>query len=132
MLGGCSLTSKTKGPKQQASSPHFEAISISPAEQNHMDGCQNYGPILDPINTRCRILLSNQKGTKILTTTHMIPQRGSRCNLGILPPKARSCGSHRARKTPPEFRGQRHLGLRPQQQHQKPTPEWVPGPRSDP
>ena len=37
-----------------------------------MGGCQNYGPLLGPLNTRCRILLRTQKGTIILTTTHMV------------------------------------------------------------
>ena len=36
-----------------------------------MGGCQNYGPILSPLNTRCRIILRTQKGTIILTTTHI-------------------------------------------------------------
>ena len=39
--------------------------------EDHMGGCQNYGPRLGPLNTRCRIILRNQKGTMILTTTHM-------------------------------------------------------------
>ena len=32
---------------------------------------QNYGPLLGPLNTRCRIILRTQKGTIILTTTHI-------------------------------------------------------------
>ena len=36
----------------------------------HMGGCQNYGPSLGPLNTRCRII-STQKGTIVLTTTHI-------------------------------------------------------------
>ena len=36
-----------------------------------MDGCQNYGPFLGRLNTRCRIILRTQQGTIILTTTHM-------------------------------------------------------------
>ena len=36
-----------------------------------MGGCQNYGPLLGPLNTRCRIILRTQKGTIILTTTHI-------------------------------------------------------------
>ena len=40
-----------------------------------MGGCQNYGPFLGTLNNRSRILiLGTQKGTIILTTTHM---RGS-------------------------------------------------------
>ena len=34
-------------------------------------GCQNYGPLLDPLTTRCRVILRTQKGTMILTTTHI-------------------------------------------------------------
>ena len=37
----------------------------------HMGGFQNYGPLLGPLDTRCRIILRPQKGTIILTTTHM-------------------------------------------------------------
>ena len=36
-----------------------------------MGGCQNDGPLLGPLNTRFRILLRAQKGTLMLTTTHM-------------------------------------------------------------
>ena len=39
--------------------------------RRHMGGCQNYGPLLGPLNTRCRSVLRTQKGTIILTTTHM-------------------------------------------------------------
>ena len=38
---------------------------------NNMGGCQNYGPLLGPLNTRRRIILRNHKRTIILTTTHM-------------------------------------------------------------
>ena len=40
--------------------------------QEHMGGCQNYGPLLGPLNTRCRIILRTQKGTIILATIHMV------------------------------------------------------------
>ena len=36
-----------------------------------MGGCQNYGPFLGILNIRCRIIIGIQKGTIILTTTHM-------------------------------------------------------------
>ena len=36
-----------------------------------MGGCQNYGPFLGTLNIRCRIILGIQKGTIILTTTHI-------------------------------------------------------------
>ena len=38
-----------------------------------MGGCQNYGPFLGALNIRCRIIIGIQKGTIILTTTHMTP-----------------------------------------------------------
>ena len=37
----------------------------------HMGGCQNYGPFLGTLNIRCRIITRIQKGTIILTTTHI-------------------------------------------------------------
>ena len=37
----------------------------------HMGGCQTYGPFLGTLNIRCRIIIGIQKGTIILTTTHM-------------------------------------------------------------
>ena len=36
-----------------------------------MGGCQNYGPFLSTLNIRCRIIIGTQKGTTMLTTTHM-------------------------------------------------------------
>ena len=36
-----------------------------------MGSCQNYGPLLGPLNTRCRSILRTQKGTIILTTIHI-------------------------------------------------------------
>ena len=37
----------------------------------YMGGCQNYGPLLGPPNTRCRIILRALTGSIVLTTTHM-------------------------------------------------------------
>ena len=37
----------------------------------HMGGCQNSGPFLGTLNNRCRIIMGTQKGTIILTTTHI-------------------------------------------------------------
>ena len=34
-----------------------------------MGGCQNSDPLLDTLNIRCRIIIGNQKGTALLTTT---------------------------------------------------------------
>ena len=36
-----------------------------------MGGCRNYGPFLGTLNIRCRIIIGIQKGTIILTTTHI-------------------------------------------------------------
>ena len=36
-----------------------------------MGGCQNYGPFWGILNIRCRIITGTQKGTIILTTTHV-------------------------------------------------------------
>ena len=37
----------------------------------YMGGCQNCGPFLGTLNIRCRIIIGAQKGTIILTTTHI-------------------------------------------------------------
>ena len=37
----------------------------------HLGGCQNYGPFLGTLNIGCRIIIWTQKGTIILTTTHL-------------------------------------------------------------
>ena len=36
-----------------------------------MGGCQNYGPLLGTLNIRGRLIIGTQKGTIILTTTHI-------------------------------------------------------------
>ena len=36
-----------------------------------MGGCQNYDPLLGTLNIRCHIIIGAQKGTTILTTTHI-------------------------------------------------------------
>ena len=36
-----------------------------------MGGCQNYGPLFGPLNTRRRIIIGIQNKTIILTTTHI-------------------------------------------------------------
>ena len=36
-----------------------------------MGGSQNYDPFLGTLNLRCRIIIGTQKGTIILTTTHI-------------------------------------------------------------
>ena len=37
----------------------------------HVGSCQNYGPFLGTLNNRCRTIIGTQKGTIILTTTHV-------------------------------------------------------------
>ena len=37
-----------------------------------MGGCQNYGPFLGTLNSRCCIIIGIQKGTIILITTHIL------------------------------------------------------------
>ena len=38
----------------------------------YMAGCQNYGPLLGPLTTRCRLIIGPKKGTIVLTTTHIV------------------------------------------------------------
>ena len=45
---------------------------MEPGELQHVGGCQNYGPFLGTLKIRCRIMLGIQKGTIILTTTHVL------------------------------------------------------------
>ena len=40
-------------------------------EGSYLGSCQNYGPFLGTLNIRCRIIVGIQKGTIILTTTHL-------------------------------------------------------------
>ena len=42
----------------------------------YMGGCQNYGPFLGALNIRCRIITGIQKGTIILTSTHIVHVQG--------------------------------------------------------
>ena len=49
----------------------------------NMGGCQNYGPLLGPLSTRCRIVSKIQKATIILTTTH-IHKPGLSSGFGII------------------------------------------------
>ena len=39
--------------------------------QLHVGGCQNYGPFLGPLNTRCCIISRTPRGTIILITIHV-------------------------------------------------------------
>ena len=46
-------------------------LQLLTAHWVYMGSCQNYGPFLRTLNIRCRIIIRSQKGTLILTTTHM-------------------------------------------------------------
>ena len=46
-----------------------------------MGGCQNYGPLLGPLHTRCRIRIRSPKWTIILTTTQIPSLRWETCSL---------------------------------------------------
>ena len=48
-----------------------------------MGSCQNDGPFLGTLNNRCRIILRTQKGTLILTTTHMVGLAGG-CSSAVV------------------------------------------------
>ena len=48
-----------------------------------MGGSQNDGPVLGPLNTRRHIVLRTQKGTMILTTTHVGPGQTSLAVLAV-------------------------------------------------
>ena len=39
----------------------------------YMGGCQNYDPFLATLHIRCRIITGIQKGTVLLTSTHISP-----------------------------------------------------------
>ena len=47
-----------------------------------MGGCQNYGPFLGTLNIRGRTIIGIQKGTIILTTTHMNSTQGIKAGVG--------------------------------------------------
>ena len=49
----------------------LQASSRSERLLSHLGGCRTYGPLLGPRNIRCRTILRTQKGTIILTPTHM-------------------------------------------------------------
>ena len=54
----------------------IQKIAVGDFFQGYKDlgGCQNYGPFLGTLNMniRCRILIGTQKGTIILTSTHLV------------------------------------------------------------
>ena len=54
-----------------ASSSGFRVQGLGFRGAQDLGGCQNYGPFLGTLNIRCRIIIGTQKGTIILTTTHL-------------------------------------------------------------
>ena len=58
-------------------------IRIDPS---YMGGCQNYGPFLNTLNIRCRIIVGIQKGTMILTTTRMMLQPNGDADITTVSP----------------------------------------------
>ena len=52
---------------------HWGRAALQPLATpgTHMGSCQNYDPFLGTLNIRCRIRIGIQKGTIILTTTHI-------------------------------------------------------------
>ena len=46
-----------------------------------MGGCQNYGPFLGSLNIRDRSIIGTQKGTIILTTTHIEREIRAQCEI---------------------------------------------------
>ena len=57
-------------PQPEAGSGRATETRFFPFEKP-MGGCQNYGPLLGPVNFRCCIMLRTPKRTIILTTTLM-------------------------------------------------------------
>ena len=49
----------------------------------YMGSCQNYGPFLGTLNNRCHIIIRTQKGTIILTTTHIGSCSLLGCGFGV-------------------------------------------------
>ena len=45
--------------------------AFEPRKDPDLGSCQNYGPFWGTVNNRCRIIKGTQKGTIILTTTHL-------------------------------------------------------------
>ena len=52
-----------------------ERFSRHRSPLRHVGGCQNYGSFLGTLNNRCRITIGTPKGTIILTTTHVDPDK---------------------------------------------------------
>ena len=66
-------TSQHDPEAQLASNPlsYLDAELKENYGSSHMGGCQKYGPFLGPYYNTAPIIWGTQKGTFILTTTHM-------------------------------------------------------------
>ena len=75
LVGGVAVLPTCRASCNHHSTPHqiwgYTKGDMPHSGKTDMGGCQNYGPLLGPMNTRCRIILRTQKGTRILTTTHI-------------------------------------------------------------
>ena len=58
-------------PRIDGTAPITNRIFLNFSPTLNMGGCQNSGPFLGPLNIRCRTIIGIQKGTRILTTTHI-------------------------------------------------------------
>ena len=58
-------------PRTPTGSKNYIALGNIWEVYSHIGGCQNYGPFLGTLKTRCSITIGIQKGTMILTTTHI-------------------------------------------------------------
>ena len=64
-------------------SNHQRARSNDPSRiLGYLGDCQNYGPLLGTLNIRGRIIIGIQKGTIILTTTHLCSFVGCKLMCG--------------------------------------------------
>ena len=69
-LRKCSIWGIASGARFPPSTVRFAASALGFVIQD-LGGCQNHGPFLVTLNIRCRIIMGIQKGTIILTTTHL-------------------------------------------------------------
>ena len=67
----CAATAAWAWPCSLALVVSLRRMSSEMAQLAHMGGCQNHGPFLGTLHIRCRIIIGIQRGTVILTTTHI-------------------------------------------------------------
>ena len=79
----CLGPSPGRGSAEQSSSPAEKKKTKRKTTSNewarHMGGCQNYGPFLDPYYNTAPNIQGTQKGTIILTTTHILKTKDPLC-----------------------------------------------------